>query len=58
MQKLLCDIPQAGAALGIGRSKVFELVQERTLESVKIGRRRLICVESITAYVNSLKEAA
>lgn len=58
MGKLLCNIHDAAAALAIGRSKLFELLQEGALESVKIGRRRLICVESITAYVNSLKEAA
>lgn len=58
MQKLLCDVTEAANVLGVGRSKAFELLNEGALQSVKIGRRRLVCVASITAYVDSLKKAA
>ena len=49
MEPLLCSIPDAGAALGIGRSKTYELIGAGLLETVAIGRRRLVRVESVKA---------
>ena len=47
MDTLLCSIPDAARALGLGRSKLYELIAERRLETVSIGRRRLVRVESV-----------
>jgi excisionase family DNA binding protein len=41
METLLCSIPDAALALGLGRSKVYELIGEGRLETISIGRRRL-----------------
>lgn len=49
METLLCSIPDAAAALGLGRSKVYELIGAGQLETINIGRRRLIRVESVKA---------
>lgn len=49
MEPLLCSIPDAAAALGLGRSKVYELIGEGRLETISIGRRRLVRVESVKA---------
>jgi excisionase family DNA binding protein len=46
---LLCSIPDAAAALGVSRSKTYELISEGRLLTVSIGRRRLIRTESIRA---------
>ena len=49
MDPLLCSIPEAASALGIGRSKTYELIGAGLLETVAIGRRRLVRVESVKA---------
>jgi excisionase family DNA binding protein len=54
MEPMLCGIKEAGLALGLGRSKVYELIGEGRLETVVIGRRRLVRVESIKALVNAV----
>jgi excisionase family DNA binding protein len=41
LDTLLCSIPDAAKALGVGRSKLYELIGEGRLETVTIGRRRL-----------------
>ena len=56
MDTLLCSIPDAAKALGVGRSKLYELISERRLETVTIGRRRLVRTDSIRAL--ALGEAA
>lgn len=49
MESLLVSIPDAAKALGLGRSKLYELIAEGRLESVTIGRRRLVRTESVRA---------
>lgn len=56
MDTLLCSIPDAARALGLGRSKVYGLMDAGQLETVTIGRRRLIRVASVRAL--ALGEAA
>lgn len=47
----LLTIAEACQALGIGRTKTYELVMSGTLASVKIGSRRLIAVSTIAEYI-------
>jgi excisionase family DNA binding protein len=47
----LLTIDEACRALGIGRTKTYELVMSGTLASVKIGSRRLIAVTTIAEYI-------
>jgi excisionase family DNA binding protein len=54
MTKMLCDIREAGDQLSVGRSKVYELLSEGLIDSVKIGERRLVIVESMRRFVASL----
>jgi excisionase family DNA binding protein len=49
MEAVLCSISDAAKALGLGRSKLYELIAEHRLETVTIGRRRLVRVESVRA---------
>jgi excisionase family DNA binding protein len=49
VEALLVSIPDAGKALGLGRSKVYDLIGDGRLETVTIGRRRLVRVESVKA---------
>jgi excisionase family DNA binding protein len=51
---LLCSVIEAGRLISIGRSRIFELMNEGKLTSVKLGKRRLITTASIEAFVKSL----
>ncbi|HEY3408329.1 MAG TPA: helix-turn-helix domain-containing protein [Propionicimonas sp.] len=55
----LLTIDEACQALGIGRTKTYELVMSGVLASVKIGSRRLVAVTTIAQYIEQcLKTAA
>lgn len=56
MDTLLCSIPDAAKALGVGRSKLYQLIDDKRLETVTIGRRRLVRTDSVRAL--ALGEAA
>lgn len=49
---------QAAARLGIGRTKLRELLSTGQLRSVRIGRRVLVPVGEVEAYVQRLLEGA
>lgn len=56
----LLDVPSAAALLGVNESTVWELVDRGSgpLRSVKIGRRRLIPLSAVDAYVADLERKA
>lgn len=54
---LLLTPEQAAERLGVGRSKVYELIGTGELESVKIGRLRRVPVDALTTFVESLRKA-
>jgi len=47
------SISEAAKALGLGRTSIYALINEGRLETVKIGRRRLVKVESIRALLEA-----
>ena len=47
MDPLLVSITGTAKALSIGRTSVYKLIDEGKLETRKMGRRRLVTVESI-----------
>jgi excisionase family DNA binding protein len=49
MESYLTSIAEAAKALGIGRSKTYQLIEDGSLSTVTIGRRRLVRIESIQA---------
>lgn len=53
---LLLTPEQAAERLGIGRSKVYELIGTGELESVKIGRLRRVPVDALTTFVERLRK--
>lgn len=44
--------------LGIGRSKVFELMASGELRSVRVGRRRLVSEAAIRDFINKIDSGA
>jgi excisionase family DNA binding protein len=45
-------VHEATATYRIGKTKLFELMQQGKIKSVKVGGRRLILVESLEALIS------
>ena len=60
LQPRLVSIPKAAALLSIGRTKTYDLISERLLETVTIGTRRLVTLRSIDRLIEqaAMGEAA
>jgi hypothetical protein len=50
----LVTVIQALSILGIGRTKFYQLVDSRSLDIRKIGRRSMVTMASINSYVANL----
>ncbi len=55
--QLLYKPEEAAQVLGLGRSKVFQLMAAGSLESVVIGRSRRVPRESLLAFVAAVRTA-
>ena len=58
INRLLTNIADAAAALGISQRAVERLVADGTLPSVQVGGRRLIHVRDLEGYAESLRPAS
>jgi len=56
MEPLLMDVEGAAKVLGIGRSLFYQLLQTGQIESLKIGRRRVVPAAAVEAFVQRLRE--
>lgn len=50
-------VARAAAMLGIGKTKLYELVGSGELETIRIGRRTLVLQSSIDALVSRLRRS-
>jgi excisionase family DNA binding protein len=51
--RIAVRIPEACRMIGIGRSKLYELMEAGDLETIKIGVSRLVLVSSLKAFVEA-----
>ena len=51
------SIARACEIWGIGRTKMFELIAAGDIHAIKLGRRTLVRVDSIRAFVERLPSA-
>lgn len=51
-KKYLCSIREASSALGVGRTKTYDMLAKGELSSIHIGSRRLVKVDSIEALID------
>lgn len=57
--KLAVPVPEACTRLGIGRSKLYELIGAGEIRTIKIGTRTLVPVRDLEAFVErKLQEVA
>jgi excisionase family DNA binding protein len=54
--RVLLTPAEAAQALGISRSKLYELLRAGTLESVRIDRLRRIPIQALHEFVERLRE--
>lgn len=52
MEKLLLKPEEAGAALGLCRSKIYVLLADGTLPSIRVGRSVRVPAEALRAWVD------
>ena len=52
--RLLYDVQSAAEVLSIGRTKLYELIASGAIDTVTVGRRRLVPRASLDAFVSRL----
>ncbi len=53
--RIAVRIPEACRMIGIGRSKLYELIDAGDVETIKVGVSRLVLVSSLRAFVEALR---
>jgi excisionase family DNA binding protein len=53
MEPLAVSVEEAERISGIGRTKLYELLTSGAIKSRKVGRRRLVIVWSLRAYLEA-----
>lgn len=51
VERPTCTIAEACSAVGFGKTKLYELIDEGEIESIRIGRRRLVRVPSLLQFL-------
>jgi excisionase family DNA binding protein len=54
MDTLLLKIPEAAAQLGISRAKLYELIADGSIRSVRLGGCRRIRASDLNDFVDAL----
>lgn len=57
VDRLAYSPAEAAQALGISRAKLYQLLEDGTIPSVKLDRRRLIRPSALTALLDTLESA-
>jgi excisionase family DNA binding protein len=52
--QLLLSVEEAADVIGLGRTRTYELVMAKKIQSVKVGRRRLVVRSSLADFVQAL----
>ena len=47
----LCSVSDAAIMLGVGRTKIYDMLAKGQILSMRIGSRRLVKVDSIKALI-------
>lgn len=51
VEQLAVSIKEAGKTLSVGRTTIYEMIADGRLEAFRLGRRRLVKVESIRRLI-------
>ncbi|MEV6272686.1 excisionase family DNA-binding protein [Kribbella sp. NPDC051936] len=56
--QILMTVEQAAKALSVGRTQMFKLIADGSVQSVLIGRSRRVSVDAIREYARKLETSA
>ncbi|WP_019873226.1 excisionase family DNA-binding protein [Sporichthya polymorpha] len=56
VERMLLTVEEAAAAIGVGRSLMYELIAAGAVETVRVGRLRRVRPEALHDYVASLSQ--
>jgi excisionase family DNA binding protein len=51
--RITISVEEAMAALGIGRTMMYELINDETIASITVGKKRLLIVASIYEWIEA-----
>lgn len=54
LTKLLYRVPEAAELIGVGRSRLYELLASGDIASVRVGRSRLIPADALESFAARL----
>ena len=57
MEKLTATINESCEALSTGRTNLYRLINEGRIETITVGRRRLVVVQSLHDFVKKRRAA-
>ena len=49
--RITISVDEAMSATGIGRTLLYELLNDRSIRSIKVGKKRLVIVASIHEWI-------
>ena len=55
VERPTCTIAEACSAVGFGKTKLYELIDGGAVDSIRIGRRRLVRVPSLLQFLSPTK---
>lgn len=58
IEPILVPIDDAAKIIGVKRTKFYSIVNEGLIPIVKIGRKSLVSLSSLKAYVSSISQSA
>ena len=58
LERLLVPIDDGAAIIGVKRTKFYSIINDGHIPLVKIGRKSLVSVEALKAYVASISPIA
>jgi excisionase family DNA binding protein len=53
MEKILVTVEEASQIMSMGRTRIYELIKNGHLKSIKCGKSRRIVTDSIRAFVEN-----
>lgn len=57
METIAASVNETARSLGLGRTKIYELINDGKLTTIKIGRRTLVKADSIRALIDTPETA-
>ena len=55
MDKLLYTVPEVAEMVGLGRSKLYELIASGQIQTVRIGRSVRVPVDALRTFMDGLR---